>query len=212
MSPEFVKQQLEAITAMRDSAEARIAQLETALRELVACKDLKDEESRLRQRRECSILRQPNSLAEANAMRDDYNRRKPLAWSAARAAAPSPAQPEPRLRGTGWVAPRDRYVPPVLFNPYTGEPRDVRDVQSDPQGILIVPPGAQMVAAAPARPEPTALVKASRDALDALEQLQGGCTDSGDGTVEEITVWCPEIIDALRAAMAGIGERQEQKP
>jgi hypothetical protein len=42
---------------------------------------------------------------------------------------------------TGWAAPKDQYAVPVLFNPYTGEPRDVRDVQSDPQGILIVPPG-----------------------------------------------------------------------
>lgn len=42
---------------------------------------------------------------------------------------------------TGWAAPKDQYAVPVMFNPYTGEPRDVRDVQSDPQGILIVPPG-----------------------------------------------------------------------
>jgi hypothetical protein len=44
-------------------------------------------------------------------------------------------------RSTGWAAHRDQYAVPVLFNPYTGDPRDVRDVQSDPQGILIVPPG-----------------------------------------------------------------------
>ncbi len=44
-------------------------------------------------------------------------------------------------RQTGWAAHRDQYAVPVLFNPYTGQPRDVRDVQSDPQGILIVPPG-----------------------------------------------------------------------
>lgn len=51
---------------------------------------------------------------------------------------------------TGWVAPVDRYAAPVMFNPYTGEPRDVRDVQSDPQGILIVPIGhVEMLAAAP---------------------------------------------------------------
>lgn len=50
-------------------------------------------------------------------------------------------------RATGWVAPKDRYTTPVLFNPYTGEPRNVLDVQSDPQGILIVPPGALMLAA-----------------------------------------------------------------
>jgi len=41
-----------------------------------------------------------------------------------------------------------------------------------------------------------------QQALDALESLQGGCTDSNDGTVEAITVWCPELIDALRSALA----------
>jgi hypothetical protein len=41
-----------------------------------------------------------------------------------------------------------------------------------------------------------------QQALDALESLQDGCTDSDDGTVEAITVWCPELIDALRAALA----------
>jgi hypothetical protein len=46
-----------------------------------------------------------------------------------------------QVRTTGWAAPRNHYAVPVLFNPYTGEPRDVRDVQSDPQGVLIVPPG-----------------------------------------------------------------------
>jgi len=40
-----------------------------------------------------------------------------------------------------------------------------------------------------------------QQALDALESLQGGCTDSDDGTVEALTVWCPEVIDTLRAAL-----------
>lgn len=48
------------------------------------------------------------------------------------------------------------------------------------------------------------LREAAQHALEALEQLQGGCTDSDDGTVEAITVWCPEIIDALRAALAKV--------
>lgn len=39
-------------------------------------------------------------------------------------------------------APTDQDHPPVLFNPYTGKPRDPRDVSSDPQGVLIIPPGA----------------------------------------------------------------------
>lgn len=48
----------------------------------------------------------------------------------------------------------------------------------------------------------TTLRTAAQQALVALETLQGGCTDHDDGTVEAITVWCPEIIDALRAALA----------
>ena len=39
-------------------------------------------------------------------------------------------------------------------------------------------------------------------ALEVLEQLQGGCTDHNDGTVEAITVWCPEVIDAILEALA----------
>jgi len=72
------------------------------------------------------------------------------AWKAAKAhgeEAPQQAEAVPPKRATGWVAPKDRYTTPVLFNPYTGAPRDARDVQSDPQGILIVPPGALISAA-----------------------------------------------------------------
>ena len=43
---------------------------------------------------------------------------------------------------------------------------------------------------------------AMQQALEALEAMQGGCTDHDDGTVEAITVWCPEIITALKAALA----------
>ena len=42
---------------------------------------------------------------------------------------------------------------------------------------------------------------AAKRALKVLEQLQGGCTDADDGTVEAITVWCPEVISDLRAAL-----------
>lgn len=66
-----------------------------------------------------------------------------IAADAAAAHAPAleaPAAPPPRT--TGYIAPKGRYVPPVLFDPYTGEPRDARDIASDPQGVLIVPPGA----------------------------------------------------------------------
>jgi len=63
-----------------------------------------------------------------------------------KAALEQPEQ-EPAKRATGWVAPKDHYTTPVFFNPYTGDPRDVRDVRSDPQGILIVPPGAAWLTA-----------------------------------------------------------------
>lgn len=48
---------------------------------------------------------------------------------------------------------------------------------------------------------PDALREAARMALEVLEALQGGCTDSDDGTVEAITVHCPEVIAALRDAL-----------
>jgi len=43
--------------------------------------------------------------------------------------------------------------------------------------------------------------EALRLALEALEDLQGGCTDSDDGTVDALTIWCPEVITALRKAL-----------
>ena len=69
-------------------------------------------------------------------------------------------------RATGWAAQKDQYAVPVMFNPYTGEPRDVRDVQSDPQGILIAPSGrVEMLAATP---QPTNPAPAAQgDAEDA---------------------------------------------
>ncbi|WON89008.1 hypothetical protein [Delftia sp. UGAL515B_04] len=69
-----------------------------------------------------------------------------LDFPAVAVAPAAPAVP------AGYVAPKGRYVPPVLFSPYTGEPRDARDIASDPQGVLIVPPGANLLAAAPQAP------------------------------------------------------------
>ena len=57
-----------------------------------------------------------------------------------------------------------------------------------------------------AAPQPTKrepLIQAAKQALEVLESLHGGCTDSDDGTVEAITVHCPEVIDALRLALGG---------
>ncbi len=69
-------------------------------------------------------------------------------------AAIDGAERVPTHRPTGWMAHRDQYAVQVLFNPYTGEPRDVRDVQSDPQGILIMPPGKVEMLAAKKNLEP----------------------------------------------------------
>ena len=83
-------------------------------------------------------------LEKAGAARSDK------AITAIKQALAAPVQEPVAYRQTGWAAHRDHYAVPVLFNPYTGQPRDVRDVQSDPQGILIVPPGkVEMRAAKP---------------------------------------------------------------
>ena len=62
----------------------------------------------------------------------------------------------------------------------------------------------------------TALREAAQQALEFCESVHGGCTDSDDGTVEAITIWCPELIEALRAALkqeeeasAWLAERKE---
>jgi hypothetical protein len=54
----------------------------------------------------------------------------------------------------------------------------------------------------------TDLRTAAQQALELLKELQGGCTDSDDGTVEALTVWCPELIENLEAAL----EQPEQEP
>ena len=59
-------------------------------------------------------------------------------------------------------------------------------------------------------PTMTTLRQAAQQALEALENLQGGCTDSDDGTVDALTVWCPEVITALRKALEQ--EQPEQEP
>lgn len=69
-------------------------------------------------------------------------------------AAPGAPQQEESSNRVGYVAPKGRYVPPVLFNPYTGEPRDARDIHTDPNGALIVPPGANLVASRAAATAP----------------------------------------------------------
>ncbi|CAN7321763.1 hypothetical protein LJR084_001854 [Variovorax sp. LjRoot84] len=65
---------------------------ERALTELVAVKDIKDEFSRLKQRRAVVFGRDPEAVAECERLEADYKRRQPIAWEAARAALQSPAE------------------------------------------------------------------------------------------------------------------------
>jgi hypothetical protein len=86
-------EQVERLTAELAAAKRDADALRAAGAELVACKALKESiESAMR-----STIWGRQHTVESNAMRDDYNRRKPLAWDAMRAAlaqtAAPPAQP-----------------------------------------------------------------------------------------------------------------------
>ena len=50
--------------------------------------------------------------------------------------------------------------------------------------------------------------KLMQQALEALQNLQGLCSDADDGFIEEITIWTPEIITALNNRLA----QPEQEP
>lgn len=60
----------------------------------------------------------------------------------------------------------------MLFNPYTGRPRDPRDIQSDPAGILMLDPDEPILAAAP---QPAATAGGARECE----------TCEGVGTIDE---------------------------
>lgn len=66
------------LTALAQSWQQRAEAATEALRELVACKDLKES---------CGNFKwaEPDSNKDWWRRRDDYDRRQPLAWSAARA-------------------------------------------------------------------------------------------------------------------------------
>lgn len=52
----------------------------------------------------------------------------------------------------------------MLFNPYTGRPRDPRDIASDPAGVLMVDPDEPLKAAPQAQlAEPTMVAIAKRN-------------------------------------------------
>ena len=75
-----------------------------ALAELVACKDLKDEELRQRQRRP---VRDPQKILRCNEMQAEYRRRSPLAWEAARAAL---IAPEPEAEPAAQAEPKEKAI------------------------------------------------------------------------------------------------------
>ncbi len=60
-------------------------ELQAIVDELVALKDLKDQELKLRSRRIVSIERNPAAIAFVDGLRRDYLFRKPIAWARARA-------------------------------------------------------------------------------------------------------------------------------
>ena len=108
---------------------------------------------------------------------------------------------------TGWVAPVDWYAVPVLFNPYTGEPRDVRDVQSDPQGVLIVPPGkVEMLAAKPT-------VESVTDCMmNLVDRLGHEASDVDARAWEHLLVYAPKKAQATPitpVVFGGIAAREK---
>ncbi|WP_212646424.1 hypothetical protein [Delftia sp. PE138] len=102
------------------------------------------------------------------------------------------------MNETGYIAPKGRYVPPVLFNPYTGEPRDARDIASDPHGVLIVPPGAMLAAAPQAPAAPVA--EDARDAalwrehVEKLDALIAYCPTCSQGYIATAEMTRDQII------------------
>lgn len=51
----------------------------------------------------------------------------------------------------------------------------------------------------------TMLIEAAKQALEALENLQGLCSEES-GFIEQVTIWTPEAITALRTAIAAAKE------
>lgn len=84
----------------------------------------------------------------------------------------------------------------LLFNPYTGKPRHPSDIASDPEGILIVEPGAPMMAA-PKTP-------AERKAAERQRHKKAGRT--------AVTVHVrPEYVPEVRALEAKLQRRENRK-
>ena len=83
-----------------------------------------------------------------------------------------------------------------MFNPHTGKPRHPSDIASDPEGVLIVEPGAPLMAA-PKTP-------AQRKADERRRHKDAGRT--------AVTVHVrPEYVPEVRALEAKLQRRENRK-
>ena len=85
----------------------------------------------------------------------------------------------------------------VLTNPYTGQPRDYRDVESDPAGTLIVEPGKPLKAASP----PAARLEGPTE----VEWMMACNEIGGPDVAEEIITRAFSIAEVPRSTPAAPG-------
>lgn len=120
---------------------------------------------------------------------------------------------------TRWITTEEaNQVHTVQYNPYTGLPRNELDIQSDPQGVLIVPPGALLRAAKPAQPKlkvvihsyPESNGKRNWTALITRDHKWNGLIGNGGGiTVAHGEYWNRVAYESERARFL-IGEREKE--
>lgn len=95
------------------------------------------------------------------------------------------------------LAPRVETGEAVLTNPHTGTPRDYRDVESDPEGILIAVPGE------PLRPyKPTAACGVS-GLVGKWRDAGRFCADAGDPSAAQAFADCAYQLEAALKANRG---------
>ena len=78
----------------------------------------------------------------------------------------------------------------VMFNPYTGTPRHPSDIASDPEGLLILEPGAPLRAATQWR----SAYSECAAACDAIAEQYG------DGRGGHAALRCANVIRAIASA------------
>lgn len=107
---------------------------------------------------------------------------------------PTPEQPKPAL----------------LTNPYTGQPRDYRDVESDPDGILIHKPGEPLHAPEQPKPAPMNVMNELRE-LAAVMRLNS-TVRSGFHTNDELENAATLSDFALRLEKIIASATEQPKP